>query len=265
MSTPKSLESLRNSISSLFCFSPEDAKEILLTYNENGDKLVIENDEDLKAFLNSKINTIDLDISQTSQIYQKNLETIKKENEKDKLDLENFIKRKEELEKKKETEFTKEKEEVNKLTEKIRELNKQRHEIRKIIMEGIRKINLEKREVEKNIIELQKKLGLPISKPEKNPRIKHIHRPPFDRVLPLPIKITKPMFFRGPKGIRRPFGVKFGNIDFINIPKTTKDNEDIKNKTFDDWGKCFLNKTQEFTKELANKFKDIPFFNQFVT
>lgn len=70
---------------------------------------MIENDEDLKAFLNSKINTIDLDISQTSQIYQKNLETIKKENEKDKLDLENFIKRKEELEKKKETEFTKEK------------------------------------------------------------------------------------------------------------------------------------------------------------
>ena len=68
---PKSLEALRNSISSLFCFSPEDAKEILLTYNENGDKLLIECDEDLNAFLNSKITTIDLDISQTSQLYKK--------------------------------------------------------------------------------------------------------------------------------------------------------------------------------------------------
>ena len=69
---PQSLSTLRNNIANLFYFSPEDAKEIILTYNENGDRIVIENDEDLKAFLNSKINTIDLDISQTSQIYQKN-------------------------------------------------------------------------------------------------------------------------------------------------------------------------------------------------
>ena len=108
--SPKTLESLRSSISSLFCFSPEDAKEILITYNENGDRLLIENDEDLKAFLNSKISIIDLDISQTSQIYQKNLDEVKKENEKDKLNLENLLKRKDELDKMKETQFTKEKE-----------------------------------------------------------------------------------------------------------------------------------------------------------
>ena len=84
---------------------------------------MIENDDDLNAFLKSEITTIDLDISQTSQLYKKNLDTIKKEKEKDKLDLENLLKRKEELDKMKETQFTKEKEEVNKLTEKIRELN----------------------------------------------------------------------------------------------------------------------------------------------
>ena len=104
---PQSLSTLRNNIANLFYFSPEDAKEILITYNENGDRIVIENDEDLKAFLNSKINTIDLDISQTSQIYQKNLESIKQENEKDKLNLDNLLKRQEELEKMKETEFEK--------------------------------------------------------------------------------------------------------------------------------------------------------------
>ena len=94
IANPQSLDSLRNSISSLFCFSPEDAKEILITYNENGDKIMIENDEDLKAFLKSKVTTIDLDISQTSQIYKKNAENIKQENEKDKLALESLLKSK---------------------------------------------------------------------------------------------------------------------------------------------------------------------------
>ena len=75
--SPQSLDSLRNSISALFFFSPEDAKEILITYDDNGDKLIIENDEDLKAFLESKVKTIDLDISQTSKIYKKSVETIK--------------------------------------------------------------------------------------------------------------------------------------------------------------------------------------------
>ena len=85
--SPQSLAALRTSISTLFFFSPEDAKEILITYNENGDRILIENEDDLKAFLKSEVNTIDLDISQTSKIYKKNMENIKQENEKDKLDI----------------------------------------------------------------------------------------------------------------------------------------------------------------------------------
>ena len=142
---PQSLSTLRNNIANLFYFSPEDAKEILITYNENGDRIVIENDEDLKAFLNSKINTIDLDISQTSQIYQKNLESIKQENEKDKLNLDNLLKRQEELEKMKETEFGKEREEIKKIKEQIMELRKQKLEIKAKIMKGMHKINIEKK------------------------------------------------------------------------------------------------------------------------
>jgi len=124
--SPQTLDSLRKSISALFFFSPEDAKEILITYDENGDKLIIENDEDLKAFLESKVNTIDLDISQTSKIYKKSVETIKEENEKDKLNLENLLKRQEELDKLKETEFSKEREEIQKIKEQIIALRKQK-------------------------------------------------------------------------------------------------------------------------------------------
>ena len=182
---PQSLSTLRNNIANLFYFSPEDAKEILITYNENGDRIVIENDEDLKAFLNSKINTIDLDISQTSQIYQKNLESIKQENEKDKLNLDNLLKRQEELEKMKETEFGKEREEIKKIKEQIIELRKQKLEIKAKIMKGMHKINTEKRENNKKIVELQKKLGLPINKPkpkqchkDKMNKQKHIKKRP---------------------------------------------------------------------------------------
>ena len=58
ITNPQSLDSLRKSISSLFCFSPEDAKEILITYNENGDKIMIENDEDLILHLLRKLTLI---------------------------------------------------------------------------------------------------------------------------------------------------------------------------------------------------------------
>ena len=252
--SPQSLDSLRKSISALFFFSPEDAKEILITYDENGDKLIIENDEDLKAFLESKVNTIDLDISQTSKIYKKSVETIKEENEKDKLNLENLLKRQEELDKLKETEFSKEREEINKIKEQIIALRKQKCEIRKKIMEGMHKIHMEKRENHKKIVELQKKLGLPISKPkhcfnkEKMDKMhKHMKRGHCHRMM-------NPFLF--PFGYYPPMTYRFPYKPF---PPQKKD--DKKNKTIDDWGKFLLDKTQELTTNLAEKFKDFPIFN----
>ena len=264
IANPQSLDSLRKSISSLFCFSPEDAKEILITYNENGDKIMIENDEDLKAFLKSKVTTIDLDISQTSQIYKKNAENIKQENEKDKLALEGLLKRNEELKKMKETEFVKEKEEIEKLRKQIMELNKQKHEIRKKIMLGMRKINMEKTENDKKIIELQKKLGLPITKSK--PECKHkIKKGCFRPMIPFPFGLYHPINHRFPPmrfHPKRPLGVNFGNIDYINYPKNEDEqqNEDIKNRTIDEWGKCLFEKTEKLKDKFFNKFKDFPLF-----
>ena len=65
---PESVDNLRETISKLFFFSPEDAKEILLTYNENGDKLMIENDEDLNLF--EKINHLFSFESKISEHFQ---------------------------------------------------------------------------------------------------------------------------------------------------------------------------------------------------
>ena len=123
---PQSLDALRKDISRLYFFSPEDAKEIILTYNEN--------DEDFNVFLKSNIDKIDLDISQTSKIFKKNLDIVREENEKDKKDLEILIKKNEELDKMKETEFVKEKEELKKIREEIMKLHKKKHALRKKIL-----------------------------------------------------------------------------------------------------------------------------------
>ena len=91
---PKSLSLLRNDISRLFFLSPQDAAEIILTYKNNEDKIIIANDDHLKTFLNSKVKIIDLDISQSSKIYIDNLNQLQEESLRDKKCLEHYLKRK---------------------------------------------------------------------------------------------------------------------------------------------------------------------------
>ena len=97
---------LRKEVAKLFLFSPQDAAEILLTYKDkDGDKIIIENEQDLKLFMKSNIGILYLDISQDSQIYQNNLKEISKDKEL----LDKLIEKKNELNKLKETKFTSEK------------------------------------------------------------------------------------------------------------------------------------------------------------
>ena len=261
---PQDLASLRKQIARLYCFSSQDAAEILLTYNENGDKLIISSDEDLKAFLNSKNSMIDLDISQNSKIYKDNLNQIKEETLKDKNTLEELLKKKEELKKLKETKFVSEREEIKKIQSKIMDLCKQKHQIRSKIMEGIKQIEKEKRENDKKIVELQKKMGIPVIKPEENK--KHKMKKMMWKKMNQRIAHPQSQNLNFQKKIhhhhhhKKPIGVKFGKTEFINIPK--ENNEyDFKMRTIDDWGKCLLNKTQEITNRLAETFKGFPTLN----
>ena len=131
---PKSLSSLRNDISRLFCFSTQDSAEIIITYNENGTKKIIANDEDLKTFLNSKVEIIDLDISQNSQIYKDSLNQIQEESSKDKAVLEELLKKKEELEKLKETKFDAQRQEIKDIKAKIFELHKKKKKSKRVFL-----------------------------------------------------------------------------------------------------------------------------------
>ena len=274
---PKNLASLRNDIARLFFFSAQDAAEILLTYNDNGDKLIISNDEDLKAFLETGNSMIDLDICQNSKIYKDNLNQLQEETLKDKTALEELLKKRDELNKLKETKFAPEREEMKKIQAKIMELFKEKTQIKKKIFEGVRLIEKEKKENEKKIAELQKKLGIKTEKPETKKveykKMKHFY--PFMRFAPPflhnnfnTFQNNFPHHHHHHLHHKKPFGVKFGKTQYINIPKEqnktmTEQNEesnefDLKMRTIDDWGKCLLNKTQEITNRLAETFKGFP-------
>ena len=260
---PKSLSSLRNEISRLFCFSAQDAAEIILTYNDNGDKAIIANDDDLKAFLNSKVKIIDLDISQNSKIYKDNLNQLQEESIKDKKCLEELLKKKEELKKLRDTKFTSERKEIFEIHTKIYELNQKKSAIRVKILRGLREIEKQEKENNAKIMELQKKLGLPIENEEKKPENK------IKRMMPFyhrhhPMLRFGPPFHMDTAFTKKP---KFGKTEYIEFPKeeTTENNEsneyDLKMRTIDDWGKCLLNKAQEMTNKLAETFKGFPTLN----
>ena len=163
------LSSLRNQISTLLCLNPQDAAEIILTYknNENEDKKIISNDDDLNEFFNSKATMIDLDISQSSQIYKKNLDQLQEEKHKDKDALEELLKKNDELEKLKETKLMPEKQELQSINLQINELFKRREELNNIILTETNQIVQEQIKNDKKIEELQKKLGIPVTAPKR--------------------------------------------------------------------------------------------------
>jgi len=176
---PTSLDELRNKICDVFCFTPQDASEIVLTYNDNGDQTMISNENDFKTFIESKVGMIDLNISQQSQIYKENLNQLQEENSKDKALLEELLKKKEEFKKMKETKFVSEKEEMKEIKAKIMELRKRKMELRNKICSEMKQIWHEKMENDKKIAELQKKLGLPVTVKEHNKRPHEFKMFPF--------------------------------------------------------------------------------------
>ena len=219
---PKSLASLRNDISRLFCFSAQDAAEIVLTYNDNGDKAIIANDDDLKAFFNSKSTMIDLDISQNSKIYKDNLNQLQQESIKDKKVLEELLKKKEEYKKLRETKFAADRKEMMEIQKNINELLKKKNAIRKKIFEGVRELEKLKKENDKKIMELQKKLGLPTEE-KKKPEKKDMGKMFFKKMMPMH-HLHHPMLRHIHKKLnsKKPLEVKFGNTEFINFPKEEK-------------------------------------------
>ncbi len=96
---PTSLSSLRKEISDKFMFSPSDAAEVIISYMKDLGKKIIQTEQDFAAFISNKITKIDLDISQNSKLYLKNLDSLQKENEEAKKELDLCLAKKEQIKK----------------------------------------------------------------------------------------------------------------------------------------------------------------------
>jgi hypothetical protein len=158
---PTSLQSLKQSISDQFLFSPSDAAELIIGYMKNLGKKIIETEQDFQNFLKEKIAQIDLDINENSRIYQENLIEIENENEKNKKELETLVNNRKKLIEDNEKELKESKEQISQLQKQIMEIHRkihtQRMELRKKYFDNLKKVE----EEDKKINDLRQKLNLP--------------------------------------------------------------------------------------------------------
>lgn len=166
--TPQNLIDLRQKISEKFVFQKSDVDELILIYTKESKNINIETEEDYKAFLDSKINKIQIDISQSSHIYQENLTKIKEEKENDEKKYNELIKQNEEYKKLLSTKFIAQKQEIIDISKQIQELFTKRKKIVKYIKMEKAKILKMKKSNDKAIAGLEKKLGLKSNKQIKN-------------------------------------------------------------------------------------------------
>ena len=157
---PTDLASLRQQISEKFMFSPSDTAEIIVSYVKDLGKIIIKTEQDFVNFVSSKINKIDLDISQDSKLFQKNLNSLQKESEDNKKQLEEALKKRDEIKKQKETALKNRKDEIKKLQKKIEEIQKKKKKIQQLANKEEKQFGKQEKDINKKINELQEKLGI---------------------------------------------------------------------------------------------------------
>ena len=154
--------SLKKSISEYYNLSNSDVDEIEISYNEKGVKKIINNENDYKGFLNSRIHEINLEIKESSKLYKKNLEELLKKNNEDLVKLSLLKKQKDENIKKQEKEGKELKMKLDELHEKIKNLNQQKLDYVKTIKKMMRGTRNKEKELTTKITKLGKEIEAPL-------------------------------------------------------------------------------------------------------
>ena len=153
---PKSFSNLLNQISSSFLLCPEDTRELILTYvDKNRQNMEIRDENDFKAFLSKKISKINIDISQNSKIYQKELKE-QEEIGKNKQKLENLIKLENAMKKEEQERMKEINDIINKYGSGANALFKNIHSIHNEKYNQLQKINKEINQLQQKIDESEK-------------------------------------------------------------------------------------------------------------
>ena len=160
ISMPTDLSSLRQQISEKFMFSPSDTAELVVSYAKDLGKKIIQTEQDFINFISDKIPKIDLDISQDSKLYLKNLNTLQKETDDNKKLLEESLKKKEEIKNRKETSLKERIAKIKEMEKQIKQIQKEKKGLEKQYQKEKKRFQKEEKENNKKILSLQKKLGL---------------------------------------------------------------------------------------------------------
>jgi len=160
ISMPTDLASLRQQISEKFMFSPSDTAELVVSYAKDLGKKIIQTEQDFVNFISDKIPKIDLDISQDSKLYLKNLNSLQKETDDNKNQLEESLKKKEEIKNRKETSLKERISKIKEMEKQIKQMQKEKKSLEKQYQKEKKRFQKEEKENNKKILCLQKKLGL---------------------------------------------------------------------------------------------------------
>ena len=189
---PESLANLRQQISEKFLFSPSEAADILISYGKDLGKKIIETEKDFEDFIKKKVLNVDLDVDPKSQLYQKSLVKLQNESEENKKNLEEMLKKIEEIKKKKNEKKEEAKCVIDEFSRTINELEKKKKEmiqqidneikfnttemnkVKKNSEKEIKSLEKEQKDLKKKADLLKEKLGIPV---EKKPKLKSRAKP----------------------------------------------------------------------------------------
>ena len=160
---PNNLSDLYQKIMNNFFLSEKDVKELLITYSQDFEKMMIEKEEDFNSFIKAKVYIIDIDINQRSELYKNNLIKVQKENEDIKKKYDDVINQVNNIDKETKEKKEKANNEIETINKKIKDLEIQKKEliqkIDKEITSHQNQIKLIKKNTQKEIklLEKQKK------------------------------------------------------------------------------------------------------------
>ena len=151
---------LKEKISEKYVLKKSDTDELILSYIKDSKNINIQSEDDYKAFLESKINQIKIEINQNSNLNQENITKLREEKINDENKLNELLKQNDEYKKLLSTKFISQKQEIIEISKQIQELFSKRKKLIQYIKIEKGKIMKSKKNNDKAIIELQKKLGL---------------------------------------------------------------------------------------------------------
>lgn len=168
---PKDFVSLKKEIAQKYQLSLSDILEIDISYMKNETKKLIKSEVDFKSFLHSRVPNLNLDINESSQLFQKSLLDLQNKSKDEMAQLEVLKKKKEENKLKQEKEYQESKKKIDDLNNEIKELNQRKLDYVKSIKKMMRGPRNKEKELMVKITKLGNEIGAPLvfKVPEKGP------------------------------------------------------------------------------------------------